>query len=152
MSNYFGGVPTDLDIKKIRSEFPDLALKDGQRISYEEIAGLIKEPVRSNRFRSVTTRWRKLIEEESNIIVGCVDGRAFVVLTDGQKLGLAGTKFRSAVKHTRRARKLLARTDRNKLSKEERERFDHQDRNTAAILLAAQQKSPKALPDLKLAK
>jgi hypothetical protein len=34
---FFGGVPTDVDIKKIREQYPDSELKEGQIIPYQKI-------------------------------------------------------------------------------------------------------------------
>ena len=91
---YFNGLPTDLDIRRIRDQFPDDALNCEQKISHEEIEQIIECSRDSYRYKTVTARWRKLVENSTNKIIGADRGTGFIVLSEPGKLDLSGDKLR----------------------------------------------------------
>lgn len=146
---YFGGVPTEPDIRLLRSTYPEADMKPGDRIGYKEVAKLIGSPPESSRFRGVTNRWRKLIETETgSLILGTIAGEAFVVLDEVQKIDLGHGKLRTAVRTTKRAYVITSRVDIKDLPQEERDRLMALQRRSAAILSTAQIKSTADLPKL----
>lgn len=145
---FLGGLPTEPDIKRIREAFPDCELKAGDIIRHDNIERVLQVKKGSSRYQTLTTRWRKLVETESGIIIGAERGTGFKVLSDGQKVGLSGAKLRSAARFARRAYIVAGRVDRSNLTDDERTRLDHQTRCSAGIIAAAQIKSQSQLPSL----
>jgi len=145
---YFGGIPAEPDVRKIREIYPETGLKIGQIIPYEDVGGIIKQGLDSSRFRSVTTKWRKIVEEETNIIIGVERGIGFRVLAEGEKVDLAGNKLRSAGRAARRSWMIASRVEASMLSDEEKARLEHYVFNNSKIISALQIKTNKALPEL----
>jgi hypothetical protein len=139
----FGGIPTDMDVKKIREAFPDDELQEGQVIPYATISDIIGNAKDANRFRSVTNRWRKLVEKDSQKFIGTEPGVGFKVLKDGEKLELSGSKLRSAVKSVRRSYVVAGHVDTKRLDEEERGRYDMLCSRHAKLLAAAQVRGQK---------
>ena len=146
---FFGGLPTEPDVKKLRAEFPDNELRPGKTISYEDVERVIGVSYGQPRFATVTNQWRKMVEKETNIIIGTKPGEAFVVLSEPEKVGLSGEQLRKAGKRARRAWVIAQRVDRVALSEEERRRLDHHAAVSSGVLAAAQLRdSAKQLPDV----
>ena len=100
---FFGGVPTDPEVKRIQKVYNELTLEEGTIIPYEDIEDIINESRETSRFKSVTTAWRKHVEKTTCKVIGCVPGEAFKVLTDVEKLKLSGCKLKGAARSARRA-------------------------------------------------
>lgn len=145
---YFGGIPTDLDVKKLQEHWPENEMKPGDTYEYEEISGLLDVPVKSNRFRTITNRWRRVVEHAVGIIIGPSDGKCLKVLTESEKLGLSRSKLRTSSKLGRRSMTILARTDRKALSDAERAAYDHQKETSAKVISAAQLRKSIDMPAL----
>ncbi len=145
---FFGGLPTEPEVNRIRSAYPDAELTVGQVIPYDNIAAIIGAAYKSNRFRSITNVWRKKVEKETNKIIGTEPGVGFVVLSESQKVNLSGSKLRSAARFARRSYMVASRTDVKQLSEEEARRLTHQINVTAKIIASAQLKTKKQLPDM----
>ena len=147
--SYFGGVPTDVDVKKIREEYPESEMKPGQIIPYGEIEKLLNEKKWSNRFKGVTNRWRKLVEHETGMVVGTEAGQGFKILQEAEKVDLSGTKLRSAARLAKRSYQVASRVIANKLTEEERLRLDFYTTKSSKVIAASQVRSgKKLLPDM----
>jgi hypothetical protein len=143
---FFGGVPTELEVKKLKQTYNELS--PGQLITYEEVSELIGVEYGSHRFRTVTNRWRKEVESETNIIIGCDAGVGFKVLVEPEKVDLSAQKTRTAGRAARRAYVVAARTDVAGLDQEDRRRLDHCVMMSSKILGAAQLTSKPKLPKI----
>lgn len=146
---FFGGVPTDPEVRQLRDAYPDADLQPGAVIPYDDAAAVIGSPKDSARFRTVTTRWRSMVERESGkIVIGTEHGVGFKVLDNVQKISLGNAKLASAVKSSRRAYILTARVETKGLSQEEKDRLLLLQRRSGALLATAQIKSAADLPSL----
>lgn len=145
---YFGGLPTEPDIKKIREFYPDQSLKVGDVIAYNDIAEILGVPYGSSRFKTVTDRWRKVFEKDSGKVLDCEKGVGFRVNHDSQNLDLSGKKLRTATRMARRSYIVAGRIDRKNLSDDERKRLDFQARCSAQVLAASQIKRTAEVPSL----
>lgn len=145
---YFGGLPTEPDVKRIREIYPDSALKVGDLIAYEDMAEALDEEKDSFRFKTITNRWRKLVEKDCGKVIGVEKGIGFKVLSDSQKLDLSGLKLRSATRMARRSYIVAGRVDRRNLSEDERKRLEHHSRCSAQVLAASQLKRTAELPSM----
>jgi len=146
---YFGGVPTDPDIKRIRDKWPDAELQPGQEIPCDEVAAAIGEPINSNRFRTVTARWRRLVEKGPTGLVVKQRRGAFAVLAPGEVVNSNESDLRGAIKKTRRAAIRGSRVEVAELSEDERKRHDIHVMLTSKLLLTANiHKNRPALPKM----
>lgn len=151
MSVFFGGIPTDPDIRLLREMYQDSEL-NGTVIPYQKVAEIIRCDRNSNRFKTITDRWRKIVEAESGKILGVKKGEGFVVLNDREKLDLSGQKLRSAARCANRSRVVASRVSINNLSSEDRARLEHNNKVSSGILAVAQIKSKQQLPTMEASK
>lgn len=148
-SVFFGGMPTEPDIKSIRDSYPDSELKPGMLIPYDAVEGIINAKRRSSRFQTVTTQWRKKVERETGrVVIGTEPGVGFKVLDNVQKIDLGNSKLATAVRQSRRAYVLTARVEVAGLSEEEKGRLLTLQKRSAALIATAQIKSTADLPTL----
>lgn len=145
---FLGGIPTGPDVKRLREYFPDSSLQVGQSIPYKDVEDLIQCKRHSYRFKTVTYRWRRLVEKESSVIIGADSGKGFIVLDDHQKLSLSGSKLRSAARFARRSYVVTGHINRRNLTDDELLRLDHQGKVAGAVLAAATIKRNAELPTI----
>ena len=146
---FFGGVPTEPDVKALRETWPDSAMEAGQVIPYDAVAKVIGSKRESARFRTVTSRWRALVERETGrIVIGVELGVGFKVLDNTQKIDLGHSHLASAVRQSRRAYRLTATVDTKGLDEQDRDRLTLLQRRSGALLATAQIKGTAALPTL----
>lgn len=148
MSNsrvYHAGIPTDVDVNKIRDAYPDSHLRAGQIIPYSEVESLLQENKNSNRWKSVTSKWRRTVESETGVIIGVERGVGFKVLQEIEKLDLCGTKLKSATRMAKRSYQVASRVVTRGLSEEQRRRLDFYVMRNSKILAASQVKSKSNL-------
>lgn len=145
---FFGGVPTKMDVARLREKYPDSAMKPGDKMAYDDVGKIIGATYGTTRFTGVTNQWRRVVERESNVIIGTIPGEAFVVLNESEKLDLSGLKLRTAGRAARRAWVVGSRIDRKELSEDELRRLDHNSEVTSRILSSAQVKRPQITPEI----
>ena len=147
---FFGGIPTDVDVGKLREKYPETDMQYGDVFPYKDVCDLLGLMKEQHRFRTVTWRWRKIIEVETNHIIGAdVDMKSFKVLTETEKAELARRKLRSAGNAARRSYVITARVDRKELTAEQCAQLDQTVITSAKMLTAGQMKKGKvALPTL----
>lgn len=148
VSVYRGGIPTKPDVKKLLEKFPVSTLTVGRVITYEEISLVIGEPPRTSRFRTVTNKWRKEVEQTTNIIMGTHKGQALVILSDSGKLCLASDKLTSATKMAAKATIVAAKIEVKNLSDAEREALTKIQKRAAFFAINEAFKRPQAIPEI----
>lgn len=145
---YRRGVPTDPDIKMLREKWPESVLSPGSVIPYAEVEALLGCRRGSSRFNGVTTRWRRLIEQDAGILFKCIPGEGFAVLDNIGKLGVGIEKSNQAVRTAKRSVVILSRVDALALPREERARFDRTNMRNSAIITISQTKATITLPEI----
>jgi hypothetical protein len=143
---FFNGIPTGTDVRRLRAAFPDETLKPGTIIPHSEVATVINTPVGSPRYLTITNIWRKIVESETDKIIGVERGQGFKVLSEGEKVFLSGNKLRSSGRMARRAFVIAGRVDLKQLSDQERVEYDHSTKRAVAIMQAAKLKGTPVLP------
>jgi len=113
-------------------------LKVGQVIPYAAVEAVVKTAKSTCRFKTITGRWRRLVERDSEVILGAEKGVGFRVLDNSEKLELSCSKLRSGVKSTRRSFHVAGYVERKALSVEEAKRYDMMTARAAAVMAAAQ--------------
>ena len=143
------GSPTLPDVQAIRAQYPDHKLEENQIIDYEMIVDIIGVSKDTHRFRSVTDRWRKLVEEETGcMLIGTEPGVGFKVLPNKSKLELGCAKQRTGLRFFQRANVIGHLIEPKKLSEEDRKRHAQMQRRTGAIMALEQYKSTESLPTI----
>ena len=79
---YFGGVPTDPEVKRLAEAFgtPDPGL-----IPYEQLEAVVDVTRETNRFRTILTRWRRRLLQEQNIYTAAIQGAGIKVLNEPER-------------------------------------------------------------------
>lgn len=149
-SVFLGGVPTDPDVHALRARWPESSLSVGMVIPFEDIEAVLRLHRNAHRFKTVTGRWRKLVESGTGtIVIGSERSVGFRVLSNEQKLDLGNQKFVSAVKSSRRAFEITGRVDIKTATDDEKARATFLQNRAAAILSVAQIRSTSSeLPSL----
>ena len=123
---FFGGVPTEPDVERIRAAYPESSLTKGTAITYGDIAHVIGYPKQSSRFRTVTDRWRKRLAHDHGIEVKAIAGTGFKVMTDLERVNHSESNMKSAVRKARVSYRVAAHTDVRNLGQDDRARLTHQ--------------------------
>ena len=129
------GIPTAPDIKRLHDQFG--VPKDGQLITYESTAECIGSAVMSLRWRTVTTAWRKQVYREHNVFMRAEPKQGFVAATSGERVHIAGSGLKGAMRKVLRVGDIALRTEKKDLDEDEVRACDHVIRASASIRLAA---------------
>jgi len=140
---YFQGIPTRIDVDLLIKEFG--VPKEGAIIGYAEIAKAIKVDRDSNRFKTVTTSWRKLLFRQNNVVMDAIPNEGFLILPPPGRVQHVARKGNSGMKLIRRAGAVAATTERRDLSPEDVASCDHY-QNIAATLSLSARVSARRLP------
>ena len=143
---YFRGIPTEPSIQKLRDAYP--GMKIGDRILYSDVERLIGCKRESFRFKTITARWRRLIEHERDLVIGVVPTIGFEILDNQQKLNLGESKLKSAHKTARRSYTIFSRVDRAALSESDQSRLIHEEHKAASTIACGQIKRTAPKPIL----
>jgi len=148
---YFGGIPTEPDVNKLREQYPESSMDLGAVIPYGDVARVIGCRKDSSRFKTVTNRWRRLVERETGtIVIGTERGVGFKILDNQQKLNVSSSLLDQSVRRSRRAYQVTGRINLRQLSDEDRERLLAIQQRTAAVVATAQIQSTTDLPSLEV--
>lgn len=149
---FFGGVPTGADVNKLTEHYPLEQMTTGAMFSYDDVSAVIGTSVRSHRFNTVTSMWRKKVEVAYNIIIGCdSEKESFYVLSEPEKVNLSLQKLRSSVSFSRRSMVVSGRVDLKQLTDEDRKSHDFNCLRAAAIITTGQlRKKDKQLPEMEV--
>lgn len=143
---YFGGVPTEPDVKKLLERFDVEDMIPGYEIKYSEVSEVIGQPKEASRWRTVTTAWRKRLENDRGIFLGCDKEKGcFYVLSEGGKVDLSGSKLQSAATAAKRAYVVLGCVDTKKLSDDERRKHEFYSMKSGVMIAAGQLRSKKMI-------
>lgn len=141
-SIFAAGVPTEPDVKALFDRFGTPA--EGTLISYADVEALIRCPVNSARFKTVTHRWRREMEDDHHIYLAAERGLGFRALNPTERTRTAKGKFRSGMRLTVRAGEIAINTDATRLAPDDSRVRDHIIR-TAATIRLTEKTAAKAL-------
>ncbi len=121
---YFGGLPTEPEIKKLEALFPDIAGMRGTTIPHEIIEEALKLSRDSSRYRTITMAWRKKIYKACGVGIRGdlreIVGVGFRVLSDSEQTAYGVDVGYRGARMNRRGHSLLANTDDSKLTEQEK--------------------------------
>jgi hypothetical protein len=148
MSLFKIGLPTDLDVKRLRERYPDSKLTPGMSITYAEACAIIGvHSEKDGRFKSVTNAWRKKLMSESGIILKAQEQK-FTVCGESEKAQLSVDKTKAAARAVRRSTIIGKLVDRKALSEDQLKRFDFSQRFNASVTALQTIKHQAELPTI----
>lgn len=108
---FFGGIPTDVDVRALREAFPNIQV--GDEISYDDVAAIIGAKPRTNRFRTVVDAWRRDLFRKDNVELITIVGVGLRCASAEERVNLGFKKVRRGIVHQVRAaqRAQFVRTD-----------------------------------------
>lgn len=131
-----GGVPTEPGVRLLMETF--VSPEPGTEISYAEISALINERPKTNRFRTIVTRWRDRLRREMNLESICEAGfDAVKILRENERERNARNLGRRNIKGLRIASAKANAIRLEKLSDVERVPAEHTQRHLSMIAKAA---------------
>jgi hypothetical protein len=133
--NYFGGIPTKVDVERLIDEIG--IPKEGDEIPYDRITQIIGVPRQSFRWGTVTSAWRKVLYQEHNLVTESVPGKAIKVLVPGERIRHSSTKYKNGMKTVYRAGDVAATTDISRLPSEQQRAATYIVNASATLRLAA---------------
>lgn len=100
---------TDVDVALLNAVFPDL-LPDGREITHEQVEAVLKMNRAMNRYRAVTSRWRRNLLSERGVYLDgqLAQGRGFIVLTPDEMVRFGNRSVRTAGRKLRKAIAVVA--------------------------------------------
>lgn len=134
------GLPTRPDVDLLLKTWPEP--KVGDRFPYEVIEQLLNLDRRDNRFRTVTTNWRKRMHESMGVVVEAEAGNAFYVASADQITARTHSVLRFVGHKARRHRRKLASAKVE--NDQQRATVEHQ----ARIMLAVEKDAKKSRMNL----
>ena len=123
MSVFFGGIPTDIDVKKITDT---LGLPDpGTLVLYETLEEIIDVTRKESRFRSVVGSWRKQLLRDHNLITEGIRDEGIKILENKDRGDHCMRQVAKGSKAIKRGYDRAARTQRDGLTTEQLRVLDH---------------------------
>ncbi len=132
---FSAGIPTEPDVNRLVEVFGTPI--QGTVISYQEIEKIIQAKRGDNRFRSVTSAWRRRLFRTHNLLIGTRPNIGFVCLDNSARVVFSSTKNKSGMRFIRRAGTVAGLTEAEGLTPELLKARDHLVRVASAITLAA---------------
>ncbi|MEW8091275.1 MAG: hypothetical protein AB2784_16785 [Candidatus Thiodiazotropha endolucinida] len=136
------GMPTKPDVDQLLKAWPDP--KVGDVFDYESISKIIEKDWKDPRFKTVTTAWRKRLQEKG-LVIECKAGTAFFVASASQVCAKTYDEINSIGRKARRHRKKLVTVTPE--SDEERNTIVHQGRLMHEIERHSKKQRMNLLPD-----
>jgi hypothetical protein len=134
--------PTDAEVEALTAAAADL--EEGGVFGYERMAPLVGAEPRTERWKTVVGRWKRLEFREGNRTWKCVPGRGFELLAPVARIGHAGNLQDHGRRRLRLALAVAARTDADELPAPEQAKRSHMLRIGGA-LAAIEDAEKKAL-------
>lgn len=156
---FLGGVPTEPDVKRLTTAFPNL--KPGDQISHKEIEEVIGVQHGSNRYVCVTGAWRKQLVKVGNLRLAAIPGIGFRVLDAMDRVTDNVKRYGRGAKQIRRAADDVRRIEIEKLPQEQQRTTEHVLRHMEATAehlrkaskeIAIEFKPQASLPRVRIAK
>lgn len=137
---FLRGIPTEPDVITLLKEFG--VPEEGTPIAHQEIADVLNVPVKSFRFQTVTSVWRKRLRADHQMFLKSSGGQ-FTVRVPSERVELQKTKVQIAVRSFSDSLEIGDGTDRERLTDRERADADKLKRIASLSRQAAIDESKK---------
>lgn len=139
---WLAGIPTDAEVQLLLRKYG--VPEEGKVITYGELEGLLDVSRSSNRFKSIVSRWRKILFRDHNTLLVAVNGEGYKVALPSERVLFGRRKFRSGMRMQVRALVVVAQTDKARLTAEEASQAEHIVRIIRASETAARAEARRA--------
>lgn len=129
---YLGGIPTGPDVKRMHEAFD--ARSVGESITHTEVEAVLEVDRHSNRYRTVTSAWRRERLGQDNVEIGVIPGEGFKVLTPSERVSSNIKGFQSGTRKQGKSLRRVAMVKSDSLTPVERTKVDHFQRIGARIM------------------
>ena len=120
------------ELKLLSQTFPVETLTEGRLIHYEELENTLRQPHKSQRFRSIVGKWKHQLLVTSGKVLLCRCNVGYEVGNNGQRLVQAYNLQQQGVRKFEKSVLVQDTVNTGLLSKDEREKFNQiRMRNTA---------------------
>ncbi len=113
MALFFGGIPTESEVKILREAFP--SLKAGDMVTYEEITKFIHSERGESRFRTVLEAFRRYLRRTRNQETDIVRNEGMIVLTEKERVDLGIKTFVKGIRQGGRGGAKVRAADREQM-------------------------------------
>lgn len=120
---FFGGMSTDIEIKKLMDAYDDL--KPGDVVSHDDVERLLGVARKENRYRTVMARFKKMMLTGKNIEMAARHGEGYAVLSASERVRKVTDDTGRIYDGLRRVHYRIASVPRAELSEHEARRADH---------------------------
>lgn len=120
---FIGGLPTDIDVKRLLEAFPSIS--PGFVITYTEVSLVIGVTHGSTRFRTVTNAWRKRLLRVDNFVLEAIAGQGFRRRTELERSQKDRSGWRRDQNRAARKVRDMTRVDTVEFDERERKSHDH---------------------------
>ena len=143
---YFGGIPTEPDIAKLREAYgtPPPGL-----IPYQDIERIIGVKRNTCRFKTVVRAWRRLMFRECNVDMKADPGKGLIVLTEPERVGVCQGDMMQASRRVMKGYRRTVMIQHDKLDAVSKTKHDHLVRHGLAIATACTVHTREYLSDIK---
>ena len=138
-----GGVPTAPDVKRLIDEIG--VPSEGDVVKYSVISKVIGTDRKAYRWGTVVSAWKKRLYKEHNLVLIAEENVGFRVCDPSERIDVSRRKVRSGFRAVRIGSDVAGKTDRWRLSVDEKKQQDRLSMIAAQITLA-QRTQPKELP------
>lgn len=133
---FLGGLPTAIDVKRLRETFPDL--RPGDEITHERVEAALGIPRTDGRYRTVTSAWRRDLFRLDNVEVGAIVGIGFRVLTAEERVDAGVGRFQQGTRIQGRSLRRMRTIRPSDLDAPHQAKLDHAIRVGASVFQAGQ--------------
>lgn len=131
---YFGGIPTEPDVKKLERHF---GVPQAGLIAHEDVEAIIGAARDSTRYRTIVGAWRRRLLREENIATAADPGKGIRVLTEPERVDHAQRHLGLSARKVLREHRWALMIDASKLDEVAMRKRDHVVRASAAMAVAA---------------
>ena len=130
---YFGGIPTEPDVRKLFERFgtPQPGL-----LAHETIESVIREKHTAGRYRTIVGSWRRKLLREYNVATKAEPGEGIRVLTEPERVDEGRALLGKSARQIVRAHRWSVMIDATKLDDISRRKLDHTVRASATAAAA----------------
>jgi hypothetical protein len=133
---YLGGLPTEPDVRRLREE---LALREGDEVTHEQIEAILNLPRTSDRYRTITNVWRVRMLKDENMEIAAVPGVGFRCLVPAERVDENVKRFQRGTRQQGRSLNRMRRIHPDTLDHVSKTKLDHAARLGAAVFQAGHQ-------------
>lgn len=121
--NYFGGIPTKIDVDKLMELFKNYT--EGDVIAYTDIVAIIGHGRNSHRYGSVVAQWRKRLMREENALLISSMNVGYRIATAPERIEYSAGQVFSGKRRIMRGSAVAGSTDSAKLDAEGKKLREH---------------------------